>query len=278
MPLKIGTDLNISRIAIQGFECLVPPEEVKPINEIRNEKSMKFAPSNLRWMDRIVLVLTLIVVLIIAAGGLHYTLSSKDINTNIQKEDGIIENLTVLFFGGAGVMFIYAMVSTHAGVKEKLRDYRLVIILLGVLCIFAALEEISFGQRLIGWDSPEYFEEHSTQKETDFHNFPAISVVFGILAACLVLYGVVVPFGLHYYQNRFNRFREILGIRILYPPVPAAIVFGAGILCIVLDYLTLFVAGERFVTNEYEEFFFGYGFIIFSLYLFDKRFQSRVIF
>lgn len=219
-------------------------------------------------------LLTIMVTVIMIGTALFFYTNSMDVNTRIQEEDGVLEYLTALFFFVAGVIFIFALTSRRSTAREKLKDYRLLLILLGILCVFAALEEISFGQRLFGWDSPEYFEENSSQEETDFHNFEEISLVFGIAGAVLVLYGLVVPFGLRYSPKKFAWFREFMGIRIPYPPVQSSIILLIGILCIVIDYMMKIVTGERFVANEYQEFFFGYGFLIFSLYLFDVRFQK----
>ncbi len=238
---------------------------------------MKRDPIYISTIDFFAFLLTLIITVIMVVTALFFFTNSMDVNTRIQEEDGVLEYLTALFFLVAGVIFIYAMTSKRSTVRKKLKDYRLLLIILGILCIFAALEEISFGQRLFGWDSPEYFEENSSQEETDFHNFEEISLVFGVAAAVLVLYGLIIPFGLRHRPRTFAWFREFLSIKIPYPPVQSSIIFLIGILCIVIDYMMKIITGDRFVANEYQEFFFGYGFLIFSMYLFDVRFQKIMI-
>jgi len=44
-------------------------------------------------------------------------------------------------------------------------------ILLAVAALFVALEEISWGQRIFGFESPELFATGNIQAETNFHNF-----------------------------------------------------------------------------------------------------------
>jgi len=236
---------------------------------------MELCSLKIEKVDRFAVALTILTGFILAGFAISYLADSRDVNGEIQKEDGILENMTALFFGTAGVIFLYSMISRRSDLKVKFRDYRVLMILLGILCIFAALEEISFGQRIFGWGSPEYFEDNSTQEETDFHNFPALSIVFGIAAAVLVLYGLIIPFGLWLYPRQFLWFRRIFGIKVIYPPVQSAFVLGLGVLCIIIDYLVKFITGERFVANEYQEYLFSFGFLLFSFYLYDIRYQQQ---
>jgi len=236
---------------------------------------MTFEFSKLGRTDQQVLILTLIVALLVAAGAIHYALRGDDVYDSLQLEDGIVEYLTVLFFLGAGIIFIHAMLAKKSSVRELFRDYRFLLVILGILCIYAALEEISFGQRIVGWESPEYFEENSTQEETDTHNIQGFEFIFAIAAFLLVLYGVVVPFGLRYHPERFEWFRRILWIKIPYPPLQAAAFFLIGTLFIIVDVVTELL-GNQVVGNEYQEFFFGYAFLLFALYLFDRDYQETM--
>ena len=68
-----------------------------------------------------------------------------------------------------------------------------------LLFFLAAGEEISWGQRIIGWESGEFFQENNQQVETNVHNL----VVFGsqltktlfgpVLTAIILVYLVVLP-------------------------------------------------------------------------------------
>ena len=234
---------------------------------------MKLELSKLGRTDRLVLRLTLIVALVVTVVAIHYVFQEEDVYDSLQLEDGIVEYLTVLFFFGAGAIFLYAMLAKGSRVRELFKDYRFLLVILGILCIYAALEEISFGQRIVGWESPEYFEESSTQEETDTHNIRGVEFIFAIAAFLLVLYGVVVPFGLKYSPERFEWFRKILKIKIPYPPLQAAVFFAIGVLFIIMDLVSKLM-GNQIVGNEYQEFFFGYAFLLFALYLFDEGFQA----
>lgn len=73
-------------------------------------------------------------------------------------------------------------------------------ILLACSCFYVAMEEISWGQRLLGFSSPEFFRAKNLQSETNLHNFftgpykTTLKVVITyVLAAALATYGLVYP-------------------------------------------------------------------------------------
>ncbi len=67
------------------------------------------------------------------------------------------------------------------------------------LFLFAAGEEISWGQRVFGWEAGEFFTERSERAETNIHNmkigeYNLNKVIFGsTLTAILLLYLLVLP-------------------------------------------------------------------------------------
>jgi tetratricopeptide (TPR) repeat protein len=82
-------------------------------------------------------------------------------------------------------------------------QYRLFFALLAAACFYVFMEEISWGQRIIGFASPEVFERHNLQREVNLHNFlvgPYDTLIKDVieycLAAALVLYGLGYPLAL----------------------------------------------------------------------------------
>ena len=76
--------------------------------------------------------------------------------------------------------------------------------LLAILLLFAALEEISWGQRLFGWGTPEVLSEINEQQETTIHNIPAITTTFYTLffgAAIIGLVGALARAVLHRHRR-----------------------------------------------------------------------------
>ena len=62
-----------------------------------------------------------------------------------------------------------------------------------LLCFIVAMEEISWGQRLLGYRPPAYFLEHNFQQEFNFHN--VIETDYRKLALTLIIagYGIALP-------------------------------------------------------------------------------------
>ncbi len=63
----------------------------------------------------------------------------------------------------------------------------------GLFCLFVAMEEISWGQRVLGYRPPVYFLEHNFQQELNLHNLPSTSLRKWALNAVILGYGVLLP-------------------------------------------------------------------------------------
>ncbi len=65
----------------------------------------------------------------------------------------------------------------------------------GLFCFFVAMEEISWGQRVLGYRPPAYFLEHNFQQELNVHNLPGQALRVFTLKAVILGYGVLLPLG-----------------------------------------------------------------------------------
>jgi hypothetical protein len=88
------------------------------------------------------------------------------------REDSFLEYLNAFFLFLAGVCFIAIFFVSRTGNKlGKFKTPRNFLVLgLGLLVLFAAGEEISWGQRIIGFETPDAIEEHNWQGEFTLHN------------------------------------------------------------------------------------------------------------
>ncbi|MCU0610849.1 MAG: hypothetical protein MUE60_03555, partial [Candidatus Eisenbacteria bacterium] len=65
---------------------------------------------------------------------------------------------------------------------------------LALFCVFVAGEEISWGQRLLGFAPPDFFAYRNVQRETTLHNLALWWMRPGTLAMAFMLgYGVLLP-------------------------------------------------------------------------------------
>jgi len=96
-------------------------------------------------------------------------------------------------------------------------------------CFYVFLEEISWGQRIFGFASPEFFSRNNLQGETNLHNFftgPYATLLKDVIrwavAIGLIIYGLVLPLALRG-RVAFVRWLESRGVII--PPPSLAVVF-----------------------------------------------------
>ena len=131
-------------------------------------------------------------------------------------EDGIIEWLTVagLFLG-----FVVCANRFIKLLKQRNWWFLTVVFVLGLLLFIAAGEEISWGQRIFGIESSEYFIKNNAQGETNIQNLVVNGVkinklVFStILISVLGIYLVVLPL-LYRYNNSVKDFVDRSGIAV----------------------------------------------------------------
>lgn len=83
------------------------------------------------------------------------------------QEDGTVENITALFLFLCSAVCVFRVFEYR---KMKKSLWAFTYIVLAVLFFFAAGEEISWGQRIFGIESSEFFLEHNKQAETNLHN------------------------------------------------------------------------------------------------------------
>lgn len=149
-----------------------------------------FRPNRVElWVGVVVAILTII--------GLVWSLTdARSFKRIYVEEDGPIEWLTVVFL--LGVVFIsFKRYFRLRAVRPRL----FLVCLLGsaALFIFGAGEEISWGQRLLGFGTPEVIAEYNTQNEFTLHNLELggvrlNQVVFGLfLTIIVVAYVFVLP-------------------------------------------------------------------------------------
>jgi len=95
--------------------------------------------------------------------------------------------------------------------------------LLAASCFYVAMEEISWGQRLLGFSSPEFFKTNNLQGETNLHNFLTgpyattlkVALTY-VMAGAMTAYGVLYPLALRW---RFRLARWVNDRGVAPPPL-----------------------------------------------------------
>jgi len=111
-------------------------------------------------------------------------------------EDGEIEYATVgLLLASCGLVAV-RWFKLH---RQKPLRFTLMSIVVIAAFFFVAGEEVSWGQRIFGIQTTEYFKQHNSQEEMNLHNMVVGDVkinklIFGVLLTTVILiYLVVVP-------------------------------------------------------------------------------------
>jgi len=188
-------------------------------------------------------------------------------------EDGPLENMqaiTAFVAFGLGVCVLRAPRGVYP-------NWARVFFALGVIAsLYIALEEISYGQRIFGWVTPEAWDAVNDQQETNLHNTsawldqkPRIVMELGVLVG-----GIIIPL--------LRRFKpSVLPARFdaIYP---SSALFTTAMIaaCLkLLDFVTGLVMprGEGFIVerpSELQEIYLFYFILLYFLYM-RKRYSAR---
>jgi hypothetical protein len=138
----------------------------------------------------------------------------------ILDEDRIVEWGQVLFFVATAVAG--AMIARNR-FRMRYRGQALVWILFTVAMLVIAGEEIAWGQRLLGLETPEFLEDINRQEEITFHNIGRTLTVFNVALFAGSLYAIAAE----WIEQRWHlagRFAD--GDRLYVPPLFLAGLFG----------------------------------------------------
>lgn len=107
-----------------------------------------------------------------------------------ERDTGVVEYATVLAWG------LIAVLCLKLGCRRRSWE-RLFYFGGAAVAVIALGEEISWGQWLFFWSSPEFFEERNLQGETNVHNFfppQAFELAYAVVGAGLASVAVVVRY------------------------------------------------------------------------------------
>jgi hypothetical protein len=111
----------------------------------------------------------------------------------VVSELGPVELGTAAGFGLAGVLALGLAARTRGVAPASVRILYLVF---AAGALFAALEEVSYGQHFVRWETPRWFAERNAQQETNLHNLfedrPG-QALRNLSLAAIALGGIVAP-------------------------------------------------------------------------------------
>jgi hypothetical protein len=127
---------------------------------------------------------------IIALVGASTALMGKEIFKWFTDEDRFAENLQVVIWALTFLLgFIVMRRIWNAGYKSVALLY----LLLNIGIFFLIGEEVSWGQRIFGWETPESMMAMNKQKETNLHNIHGVGDTFKWIHVIIGFYGTFLP-------------------------------------------------------------------------------------
>lgn len=145
------------------------------------------------------------------------------------KEDGILEDITVLLACASSIILFYVACLNRFTIRG------IFVLALALLLFLFAMEEISWGQRIFGWETSQLMQQINEQKESNLHNlFNGYFDIGYVLVTSLLA-------SLSFYRNQwiwiFSLFPQT---RALADFIPSKGFFYAGYFYIFLMMFTLF--------------------------------------
>lgn len=139
------------------------------------------------------------------------------------QEDEFVEWATFWGFFVSSGLFLLAAVRENRE-THKVPWFSLCVAL---FCLFVAMEEISWGQRLFGYLPPDYFLRQNFQQELNLHNLPSQALRKWALKGVIAGYGILLPLASLLIPARHFMQR----IRVVPPPVFLIPAFLATLIC-----------------------------------------------
>lgn len=106
--------------------------------------------------------------------------------------------------------------------RARARAAAALLTVFGLGCCFLLLEEISYGQHIFEWRSPEYFQENNLQAETNLHNMAYFDK--NVLKWLTLLFALVAGAALPLWFRRFGAPSRLARTALLAPLLPASLV------------------------------------------------------
>jgi len=156
-----------------------------------------------------VLFISLGIPLIAGAAGIVAALMGKAAYKAFTGEDGIAEGLQVLLFASALVL---SLIIARRLRKRGDTSFALLYLLAGAGLLFIVGEELNWGQRIFGWETPEQFQAINKQEETNLHNIYGVGSVFKWLHVVVGALGTVVPLLVRQWRPRSERLAQAIDL------------------------------------------------------------------
>jgi hypothetical protein len=138
--------------------------------------------SNPRWIKQLLLAFWLVLLVVIFGS----KVLSPSTYLYFIKEDSLSEYAQSAFYMLGS---IFALLTASRCLRSRLYPHGALYGILALGLFFVAMEEISWGQRIIGITNPDYFNKHNVQKELTLHNLDSVQPLLRHMYIAIGFYG-----------------------------------------------------------------------------------------
>ena len=146
------------------------------------------------------------------------------VSAHVANQESLLETMTKEngFFEWMSFFILMAIAVYGLGFckKHRIQLSKAALLLIAgfaVVAFLGAMEEISWGQKVLHFQSSEYFIEHNYQKETNLHNFIPAELFSSIIYSSIYAFFVFIPLIVAMLSSKVQLFKKILP----WLPVPA---------------------------------------------------------
>lgn len=120
-----------------------------------------------------------------------------DLLRRMSKEDSVVETCSAVLFLGSAICFFVMLTRSDFIRQRGTKSAYLFTLLWALLMVLFAGEEISWGQRLFGFSTPEALSQVNTQQEFNIHNIDFVDKFLGgkyrYLSIMMLATGLLLP-------------------------------------------------------------------------------------
>lgn len=194
------------------------------LREARNELRTEAGEWGVRWPHAEILFLVPFVgAVVVVLSRLH-----RPLFRFLTAEDHLLEWLQ---FAGFALAFLLAALAGWRLLRQGRTVAAAAFFVFALGCLLIAGEEIAWGQRLFGYETPENLEEINEQRETTVHNIGSVQDAANVVFALAGLYGAIAPWLLRLRPPGWTKGRDVrLFVPALFLSSYFLVVFGYKVL------------------------------------------------
>ena len=135
----------------------------------------------------------------------------------VSAEGGLFEwgSFVISFMLSVFALLVYFRRSVTYNFSKRTRKF---ILLIAIGAFFIAMEEISWGQRVLGFESGDFFRTKNMQRETNLHNLISGEYLNLAIYSIIYIFFIYLPLAIYVYPDLVNKVPSLKSRLFIYLP------------------------------------------------------------